>query len=69
MAKSMALGSFAALVLLAVLTSASLLAGCTPDTYTDRNFGTNLGADFVAPPADAGGNTNEVDGGAPSEAE
>jgi hypothetical protein len=69
MAKSMALGGFAALVLLAGLTSGSLLAGCTPETYTDRNFGTNLGADFVAPPADAAGNTSEVDGGAPSAAE
>jgi hypothetical protein len=69
MAKSMAFGGVAALVVLAGLTSASLLIGCTPETYTDQNFGTNLGADFVAPPADAGGNTNAVDGGPPSGAD
>lgn len=51
-----------ALVFMAWLASASLLSSCTPETYTDQNFGTNLGADFVAPPADAG-NTNEVDAG------
>jgi hypothetical protein len=64
MAKSKALGGWAALVFLAGLTSAGLLSGCTPETYTDKNFGTNLGADFVAPPVDAGGNTNQVDAGA-----
>jgi len=69
MAKSMAFGGLVALVFLASLASASLFGGCTPETYTDQNFGTNLGADFVAPPADAGGNTNEVDGGAPSGAD
>jgi hypothetical protein len=54
MSKSRAFGGLAALLFLAGLTWAGLLSGCTPQTYTDRNFGTNLGADFVAPPADAG---------------
>ena len=63
MTKSKAFGGLAALVFLAGLTSASLLSSCTPETYTDQNFGTNLGADFVAPPVDAGGNPNEVDAG------
>ena len=62
MARSTVFGGLAALVLLAGLTSAGLLTGCTPETYTDQNFGTNLGADFVAPPKDAAG--NEVDAGA-----
>jgi hypothetical protein len=65
MVKSTVISGVAALGLLAALTSAGLLTGCTPETYTDQNFGTNLGADFVAPPADAG-STDEVDGGAPS---
>jgi hypothetical protein len=64
MAKSTAFGGLAVLVFLTGLASASLLSGCTPETYTDQNFGTNLGADFVAPPADAGRTSNEVDGGA-----
>ena len=63
MAKSTAFGGLAVLVFLTGLMSATLLSGCTPETYTDQNFGTNLGADFVAPPADAGGSPNEVDGG------
>jgi hypothetical protein len=63
MARSKIVGGVAALALVAGLTSASLLSSCTPETYTDQNFGTNLGADFVAPPADAASNTNEVDAG------
>lgn len=66
MAKSTALGGLAVLVFLTGLASTSLLIGCTPETYTDQNFGTNLGADFVAPAADAGSNTDEIDGGSPS---
>ena len=66
MAKSKAFGGLAVLIFLTGLMSATVLIGCTPETYTDQNFGTSLGADFVAPPADAGGNTNEVDGGATS---
>jgi|HubBroStandDraft_2_1064218.scaffolds.fasta_scaffold89652_2 hypothetical protein len=62
MAKSTAFGGLAVLVFLTGLVSAGVLIGCTPETYTDQNFGTNLGADFVAPPADAGA-ANEVDGG------
>ena len=63
MAKSKAFGGLAALAFVAGLTSAGLLSGCTPETYTDQNFGTNLGADFVAPSVDAGGNANQVDAG------
>ena len=34
----------------------ALAAGCDPTEYTDVNFGTNLGADYMAPdvPRDAG---------------
>jgi len=27
----------------------ALASGCDPSTYTDVSFGTNLGADYVAP--------------------
>jgi hypothetical protein len=27
----------------------ALLSGCDPTEYTDVNFGTNLGADYMAP--------------------
>jgi len=32
-----------------VVLTGALAAGCDPTTYTDVNFGTNLGADYMAP--------------------
>ncbi len=62
MRRSTVFGGVAALAL-----ASALGAGCQPDTYVDKNFGTNLGADFVAPPkdaaahgTDAGTNDNEL---------
>jgi hypothetical protein len=36
------------------LASTALATGCDPTSYTDVNFGSSLGADFVAPVTDAG---------------
>jgi hypothetical protein len=36
------------MLLTGALTGA-LASGCDPSTYTDVSFGTNLGADYVAP--------------------
>jgi hypothetical protein len=50
--------------------AAALLAGalgvaCSSSPPTDKNFGTNLGADFRAPNIDAGSDTNmTLEGGA-----
>lgn len=38
----------------AVLVTGLLAAGCGSSPPVDQNFGTNLGADFVAPVVDAG---------------
>ena len=59
MTRSTAFGGLVALVL-----TTALGGGCQPETYVDQNFGTNLGADFVAPPRDAGASTNDIDAGA-----
>ena len=32
-----------------MLLAGALASGCDPSTYTDVNFGTNVGADYVAP--------------------
>jgi hypothetical protein len=40
----------------------ALASGCDPSTYTDVNFGTNVGADYVAPAPvrDAGEEAGDV---------
>lgn len=37
-----------------VLVITLLALACDPTEYVDQNFDSSLGADFVAPPADAG---------------
>ena len=49
-----------------VLAASVLVGGCTAATYTDMYFGSDAGADFVAPPRDAG---TDVDGAGDSGAE
>ena len=46
-----------------VLTGA-LAGGCDPATYTDVHFGTNVGADYMAPTRDASDGPDDAAAGA-----
>ena len=48
MARSARWAAWWAMVLTGAIAGA-LASGCDPSTYTDVNFGTNVGADYVAP--------------------
>jgi hypothetical protein len=56
------MGQPAKLAALSVLAITGALAGCDPATYTDIHFGTDVGADYMAPAPipDAGEGANDA---------
>ena len=52
-----------------VVLTGALAGGCDPTTYTDLNFGTNVGADYMAPaPVRDAGDDSDTQVNAPGSA-